>query len=245
MPKDRTPKDRQGRHAQERTQAHGQGKEPLSRRRAAAAGKDAPRARADHAPAHAAVHEAPPPFSRLVEVRSMPAPGLEVSVEANAAEREALALFLGEPAVARLEGVYQLKPGSAGRVAVSGLARATLTRNCVLTLEPFETTLEEPVEVVFASEPERSAAHRSLTAGRGGREEEVDLAALSSVDPPEPIVDGKIDLGALTTEFVALGLDPYPRKPGAAFTSSDAEIEEKNPFSALADLAPPQEAGEG
>lgn len=242
MPKDRTPKDRQGRHAQ--------ANEPLSRRRAAAAvQKGGPRGRDDRAPGHQPpvppVHEAPPPFSRLVEVRSMPAPGLEMNVEASAAERAAVALFLGEPAVARLEGVYRLKPGSAGRVAVSGVVRATLTRNCVLTMEPFETTLEEPVEVVFAPEPERSAAHRSLTAGRGGREEEVDLAALSSVDPPEPIVDGKIDLGALTTEFVTLGLDPYPRKPGAVFSAGAAEGEEENPFAALGGLAPPPKPDEG
>ena len=27
----------------------------------------------------------------------------------------------------------------------------------------------------------------------------------------------QIDLGALAAEFLALGLDPYPRKPGVAF----------------------------
>ena len=30
----------------------------------------------------------------------------------------------------------------------------------------------------------------------------------------EPLIDGKVDLGALATEFLILGLDPYPRKPG-------------------------------
>ncbi len=36
-------------------------------------------------------------------------------------------------------------------------------------------------------------------------------------DPPEPIVNGFIDLGQLAAEFLVLGLDPYPRKPGAEF----------------------------
>ena len=43
------------------------------------------------------------------------------------------------------------------------------------------------------------------------------MVLLDGEDAPDPIVDGKIDLGALAAEFLALGLDPYPRKPGVAF----------------------------
>jgi hypothetical protein len=55
-------------------------------------------------------------------------------------------------------------------------------------------------------------------------------------DPPDPIIDGRIDLGALAAEFLALGLDPYPRKPGAAFDLGEAEPERESPFAALARL---------
>ena len=56
-------------------------------------------------------------------------------------------------------------------------------------------------------------------------------------DPPDPIVDGKIDLGALAAEFVALALDPYPRKPGARFEPVDVEPDrERIPFAGLARL---------
>ena len=51
---------------------------------------------------------------------------------------------------------------------------------------------------------------------------------------PDPIVDGKIDLGALTAEFFALGLDPYPRKPGVSFESPEQPEASVSPFSALA-----------
>ncbi len=36
-------------------------------------------------------------------------------------------------------------------------------------------------------------------------------------EPPEPLVGGTVDLGAIATEFLILGIDPYPRKPGAEF----------------------------
>ncbi len=39
-------------------------------------------------------------------------------------------------------------------------------------------------------------------------------------DDPEPLVGGTIDLGALAIEFLIVGLDPYPRKPGAVFEAA-------------------------
>ena len=60
-------------------------------------------------------------------------------------------------------------------------------------------------------------------------------------DEPDPIVDGKIDLGALAAEFFALGLDPYPRKPGVAFEPPAEPEPEATPFAVLRDGA--EEAG--
>ena len=54
-------------------------------------------------------------------------------------------------------------------------------------------------------------AHPSRSSGRR-------LFRLAIEDAPDPIVDGKIDLGALAAEFMILGLDPYPRKPGVVLT---------------------------
>jgi len=47
----------------------------------------------------------------------------------------------------------------------------------------------------------------------GGRRGNVCVAQ----DPPDPIINGQIDLGALAAEFLVLNLDLYPRKPGATF----------------------------
>ena len=43
------------------------------------------------------------------------------------------------------------------------------------------------------------------------------LNEMHDYEPPDEIVNGQIDLGALTAEFLVLGLDPYPRKPGVDF----------------------------
>ena len=54
------------------------------------------------------------------------------------------------------------------------------------------------------------------------------------------IVDGRIDLGGLAGEFLALGLDPYPRKPDASFDLGEPEPERDSPFAALSGLARPK-----
>jgi hypothetical protein len=52
-------------------------------------------------------------------------------------------------------------------------------------------------------------------------------------DDTEPLLDGKVDLGGLATEFLILGLDPYPRKPGAVFQPpADTSVDE-GPFAGL------------
>ena len=42
--------------------------------------------------------------------------------------------------------------------------------------------------------------------------------------------------GAVATEFLLLGLDPYPRKPGAVFDAPPADDPASRPFAALAAL---------
>ena len=65
-------------------------------------------------------------------------------------------------------------------------------------------------------------------------------AGTESDEDPEsedeiPYESGLIDLGEATIEQLALALDPYPRKPGAALPE-EAEPEDESPFAALARL---------
>jgi hypothetical protein len=164
------------------------------------------------------------PLHRLVTVDDVPPEGLDVTVEATTEEREALALLLGLPAVHALTGTFSVK-GSPRRLRVVGRVDARVRQICVVTLDAFEADLSEDVDITFA-EPQPPAAdvahpHTELSLER---------------DLPDDIVDGKIDLGALTAEFLALGLDPYPRKPGVSFSYESREQPEASPFAALSRL---------
>lgn len=167
------------------------------------------------------------PLTRLVPVDRLPDRGKHVRIEATDEERAAIAAAFKLPAVYGLVGEFRLTGDATSRVRVVGTVKGRVDQTCVVTLEAFETSVEEEVDVDFAP------------AAPPADEEE---AAMREIDPPDEIVDGKIDLGALTAEFLALGLDPYPKKPGVEFAPV-VEDAETSPFDKLKDLKRPDGGG--
>jgi hypothetical protein len=165
-------------------------------------------------------------FSRVVRVDHLPREGQVVTIEATPAEREALASFYKLPAIAALTATLRLDPWGRGGARVTGAVHGELTQLCIVSMDPFPATVEEDVDVRFA--PQRGADSRSPAA------KETKTFSVDEEDEPDPVIDGKIDLGALVSEFFALGLDPYPRKPGAVFEEDANSEPTDSPFSALA-----------
>lgn len=172
-------------------------------------------------------------FSRSIAVEDL-AEGQETSLsfEAEPGERAALARMLGLPDVAVFACEYRLLRRSGLRVKAQGEVRARLTQICVASLEPFEADVAEPIAVEFApAEVAKAAAATVAHEPPPGR------AIVDLPDPPDPIVDGRIDLGAIAAEFLALALDPYPRKPGADFEAPASErADADSPFAVLGRL---------
>jgi uncharacterized metal-binding protein YceD (DUF177 family) len=166
------------------------------------------------------------PLTRVVRIDALPKEGQTVTIEASAPERNALARLYDLPAIAALTATLRVEPAVRGGARVTGVVRGELTQICVVTLEPFAATVEEAVDVRFAPEAEEDSARRPAR--------ETLTLSLADEDDPDPVVDGRIDLGALAAEFFALGLDPYPRKPGAEFVAPAEQGAPDSPFAALA-----------
>jgi hypothetical protein len=103
-----------------------------------------------------------------------------------------------------------------------------VTQTGAVSLEPFETLVSTSVDVNFApsDRPLGEPASRNIPAG----------ALASQHDPPDPIINGQIDLGALAAEFLAFNLDLYPRKPGVTFADMHVGGEASGPESPFAVL---------
>ena len=177
------------------------------------------------------------PFSRPIRVDALPREGQVVAIEADAAERAALAALNRLPEIAILTARFEVRPAGRGAVRVTGAVHADLTQVCVVSLDPFPASVDEPIDVRFAPAVEEKAPRRSTDGP--------DAFAIEDEDEPDSIVDGKIDLGALAAEFLALGLDPYPRKPGVAFEAPPVETASDSPFAGLKGVVTPEKVGGG
>jgi len=160
-----------------------------------------------------------PAWSVPVAVDDVAETGLHMEIEAPAEARAGIAAVAGLRDLSLLTAVFDLtKLGS--RVAVTGQVSATVGQTCVVTLEPIENSIEESVDLTFAPLPAGASA-------------EADSRGKGADEPPEPLIGGVIDLGAVATEFLLLGIDPYPRKEGAQFAAPKAGDDGPNPFAAL------------
>jgi hypothetical protein len=161
--------------------------------------------------------------------------GRHLELAADERSRAAVAKLAGLRAVPRLAAVFDLAPRGRNGLRVTGRVSATVEQACVVTLEPVENEIDEEIDLVFAP----TAAAASLV-DRGGAEVEI-----SADDGPEPLIGGVVDLGVLATEFLMLGIDPYPRKPDAVFEGPSVGDASVKPFAVLAALKKGQSGTQG
>ena len=162
-------------------------------------------------------------FSRKVVIEPWPEGGIAVALAAEPHERAALARRFGLLELAALEARGRLERDAAsGELRLCGELAATLTQECVVTLEPVPAQLREPVERRWrrvAGKPPEAARAQVWTPGRDDDEE------------VEPLYGRTIDLGAAFAEELALALDPYPRAPDAPARGAAALVEgEPGPY---------------
>ena len=169
--------------------------------------------------------KSPIPWSMPVRLDEVPETGRHVELIADAATRASLAQAAGVEDVSRLQAAFDLARQGRSSLRVSGNVTATVRQTCVVTLEPMENEVDEQVDLVFAPVP-ADAGTSPPAAG----------ATVDSPEPPEAMVDDTIDLGVIATEFLLLGIDPYPRKPGAVFEPPPDGDARESPFAALAGL---------
>ena len=164
------------------------------------------------------------PWSVPVVADEVPESGRHFDLMADEPTRAATAELAGLRALPELTASFDVARYGRNGLHVTGTVAATVGQVCVVTLEPMEERLEEPIDVIFSPQQNVPRAADNL-----------DLE-ITAEDAPEPLIDGIVDLGALATEFLILGIDPYPRKPDAEFEPRAIGDDTGHPFAALAAL---------
>jgi uncharacterized metal-binding protein YceD (DUF177 family) len=169
------------------------------------------------------------PWYVPVRLEEVPETGLHLDLVADEHVRAGLAALAGVAHMPRLEAFLDVVRHGNG-LRATGRVSATVEQTCVITLEPVENEVDEPIDVIFAPPSGDSLPHDLAVAGVDGDN------TFEAGDQPEVLSDGTADLGAVASEFLLLGIDPYPRKPGAEFTPPAEQNGAASPFAVLARL---------
>jgi hypothetical protein len=155
-----------------------------------------------------------PEFSRVIEIEAIePGEPRTFSYAATPAECAALGRRLQQEQILSLEVGVTVTRVRGGAHLVFDLS-GRLIQTCVVTNLRFEASVSEIVEVDALAEPEYSRRLAALDAAEPEDDQE----------PPEQLVDGRVDAGELATEYFSLAIDPYPRSPEAPGEPVEREV---------------------
>ncbi|MBN07394.1 MAG: hypothetical protein CMM45_06160 [Rhodospirillaceae bacterium] len=169
-------------------------------------------------------------FSRLYSPEDLKEGITQLQLVANDMERDALAKRFGLLALGQLSADVTLikEPDPAQPIIMSAQIRGTVVQECVVSLVPISSDINERIDCAFA--PNDGAKSNKL---------EIDIEP-DGEDPPEPIIDGHFDVGGLIAEHLGLCIEAFPRAEGAEFNASSMppgkDDAEENPFSILKKL---------
>lgn len=142
-------------------------------------------------------------WSYPIDVAGLPTDGIELTLAPNKEIRAELARHAGVLAVPELVAKLKVSPDGYGGAEVEGRLEAAVRQTCVVTLDPFDNKVSEPIDIRFAPASATQVAGSTIDVGLE--------------NPPDPLVDRAIDLATVVAEHLTLAIDPYPRKPGAVF----------------------------
>lgn len=171
-------------------------------------------------------------YSVPVVAGQLPDMGRHFRLEPDEPARAAIAQALGIVGLEAMIAELDVKPLGGGRCSVRGEVVAVVTQIDVVTLEPVRQEVREAVDVTLV--PAGEVVKRAA-------EDDAEEAREPDFDVYER---GRIDVGAIAVEHLALGLDPYPRSEGVEFSGyAEDETGAESPFAKLAALKPDKPPG--
>ncbi|MGZ9097739.1 MAG: YceD family protein [Micavibrio sp.] len=177
------------------------------------------------------------------------------TLAAGEADLKALAGRLEIPGVHSLtaEMTLQRIPGNKAVIHVEGILKADVTQSCIISHAPVKEHIEEEFEAWYA-DPASFTSFAKAKHERAGKLADAEIPVMEESEAPEPMVNGKIDLGDLVAQYLSLSLNPYPRAHGVAWDKESVDNAgeakpasplRKNPFEALKDWKSGDKGKEG
>ncbi|MCK5555604.1 MAG: DUF177 domain-containing protein [Alphaproteobacteria bacterium] len=172
----------------------------------------------------------PPEFSRLIAVKGIISDKNKTEeIKTTEAECIALATRLGLKSLTGLKSKISMSYISDGNIIrIEGDIEVDVVQSCIVSLQDVSSKIEAHFDTCFTED---------------GKEidENTEINIILEEEFPDIMVDGMIDLGELTTQYLSLELDPYPRALGVSLPAQITKSGEntKNcPFQVLKKIKP-------
>lgn len=181
-------------------------------------------------------------WSHLINADDIGGEPKTYTFDAGERERIDLARRYGILSVDSAETTITIQQIGGGMFHAMGSIRAAVTQSCVVSLAPVSTHIEDEFEGWFGDK-NRALSFAKAKTEREAKKGMAEIEILEESIDPEPIINGKMDIGELAAQYLSLSLDPYPHAPGVSsqFLSKEPEGGQdggairKNPFEALKD----------
>ena len=188
-------------------------------------------------------------WPHLIDADKIGATPTKIRISPSPEELKRLTKRMGVSEIDGLVGELVLSRDSGRNVVfISGRVRAAVTQSSVVSGKPVKSEIDDSFEAWYADHDE-AVSFAKAKQERLVREGQGDFPFLDESEDPEPIVDGKIDVGELVAQYLSLAINPYPRAEGESFGEAEPlkeAVEEvyENPFAALKDWKNRPDKGE-
>lgn len=180
-----------------------------------------------------------PEWSVWVDADRISTTPLTLHLTPTVAEQAAIAARLHAAALHDLRAdVTLVQMAGSHLIHITGIISANVLQHCVVTLRPIETHIREEFEAWFADKAQAIPYARARQEIQRKTSNQQEVEVLDERDDPEPIINGKIDIGELVVQYLSLSLDPYPHAPDVDDNRPHSVTAgpETSPFAALAAL---------
>ncbi|MGA7328026.1 MAG: hypothetical protein WBX25_26945 [Rhodomicrobium sp.] len=171
------------------------------------------------------------PLQWAIDTGSIARAPVHFRYEASKEELRALQDYAALHDLPSLKAEVKVTPLGAGKFRVSGKLSANIVQSSVVDLSAVSSAIDETFSIDYW--PEDSIERRESE------------TVLLDNDPPEPLINGRIPIGQLLAEILAVSMDPYPRNGEDKFEWQPPMAEpQTSPFEGLTRFRPKKPSGE-
>jgi hypothetical protein len=149
---------------------------------------------------------------------------VELTISSNEHQNKDIARRLGLDKIEDLSAALVLeRQGKGNVILVSGSFEAHIQQQCIVSNESQSETISDRIEAWYTDHDE-AVSLTKVRHERLSRMIDSELPLLEEKDDPEPIIDGKIDLGELVIQHLSLSLNPYPKTTDKGYDIDDHNV---------------------